>query len=664
MENDLSLERFVPGRLLADLLRVSAVGAAAPRGSLRTLGQRRPITVLLADLAGFTAMAEQLDPERSVALLSRFFRAVTAACTPWGGEIEKFLGDACQVIFVDEPGLESAPNRAVRVALEVQQAVAAIGSGVDLRCTCAIESGEAVVALLAGGSRAEVTVIGEIVGAVDRLQKRADPGAIVVGPEAAAAIGPAALGVVLEPFGEEGALVRAAASLRFDEPGFFGRSEAIRLLEDLLDGLAAGTGSTLLVAGRPGAGKSALLEVLRRRADGRQIPVVRRLPAGRAPGAFLRSLFLAAGRDSRALLATPDGEALPEEVAEAFAALARRAPFVAIVDDLQEIDAPSRTVLARALPLVRARGGLVAVATLDAADGPRCDRAVELGPLAPFDAKRLLAGIVPERAQDHPWLEERVRLVGRLPGALIDAFGRDPVGGGRLEAMPAAERRLLDALAVLAPIAAPAVARLVDGWGLDLDAEAILSRLAEAGWIDLGSPPTVRIASPAVAELLRKGIAPETAERLRGEAVEAFRGLGWEDEAIALEAGGGARRRVEPRIALVERLLAFGCEAEAEAILRSALDAAAPAERPRLHLLEARILQRQGRIDDAATALLAAHGAASRPREQVEAALALAALVRGRGHVALARDCIARARAAAGDDPELRALVAAAAGEA
>ena len=78
---------------------------------------RRPVTVLFADLAGFTALAERLDPEDVRALQTDLFDAMRGALEPLGAFIEKFVGDAVVAVFGAPQAHEDDPQRAMRAAL-------------------------------------------------------------------------------------------------------------------------------------------------------------------------------------------------------------------------------------------------------------------------------------------------------------------------------------------------------------------------------------------------------------------------------------------------------------------------------------------------------------------------------------------------------------------
>jgi len=89
---------------------------------------RRAVTVLFADLSGFTALAEQLDPEDVRTLQAELFDAMRGALDPLGAFIEKFIGDAVVAVFGAPHAHEDDPERAMRAALEMHRAAAGLGA--------------------------------------------------------------------------------------------------------------------------------------------------------------------------------------------------------------------------------------------------------------------------------------------------------------------------------------------------------------------------------------------------------------------------------------------------------------------------------------------------------------------------------------------------------
>ncbi|HCF56548.1 MAG TPA: hypothetical protein DFS52_00945, partial [Myxococcales bacterium] len=357
------LTKFVPEGLAERLEHSVAGGSPLTDGVIPTLAERREVTVLFADLAGFTALSERLDPEEVVGVVNRFFALVAGVTRRWGGAIDKYLGDAALVLFGAPCAVEQASQRAVAAALELQQGIRKVAEevareypGVDVRATCAIARGLVIAGIVGAESRCEYTVIGDPVNTAARLQKACSPGEVVVDAAVAEELDPDASDVVLEPLaplpakGKSRPLapvrVRGLAEAVPPEPGLAGRKAELAVIDRNLGQLAEGQGGALLFFGGAGMGKSALLSASRRRARARGFAVVD-LPTGRKdPGALLATIFeRAEDAGGLRLLETGDTAGLPALAAHALALRAEGRRFLVCVDDLDEADSPSRASL-------------------------------------------------------------------------------------------------------------------------------------------------------------------------------------------------------------------------------------------------------------------------------------------------------------------------------
>ena len=139
--------------------------------------ERKVVTVLFADLVGFTSRAEQMDPEDVEAELSRYHTRVRAELERYGGTVEKFIGDAVMAIFGAPAAHEDDPERAVRAALAVRDW--AIGEGLEVRI--GVNTGTALVKLGALPQAGEAMAAGDVVNTAARLQAAAPVNAILVG---------------------------------------------------------------------------------------------------------------------------------------------------------------------------------------------------------------------------------------------------------------------------------------------------------------------------------------------------------------------------------------------------------------------------------------------------------------------------------------------------
>jgi len=148
--------------------------------------ERRVVSVVFVDLVGFTARSDQLDPEDVRAILTPFHATVKNELESFGGVVEKFIGDAIMAVFGAPTAHGDDPERAVRAALAVGDAVAAMDEQqpeLDLQIRAAVNTGDAVVALDARPGAGEAMVAGDVVNTAARLQQTAAVGTIVVGEE-------------------------------------------------------------------------------------------------------------------------------------------------------------------------------------------------------------------------------------------------------------------------------------------------------------------------------------------------------------------------------------------------------------------------------------------------------------------------------------------------
>src|SRR5919109_1319676 len=146
-----------------------------------TEAERRLVSVLFADLVGFTTLSERRDPEDVRELLTRYFDIARRLVGRYGGGGEKFIGDAVMAVWGTPTAQEDDAERAVRAALDLVEAVAALGVEVgapDLRARAGVVTGEAAVTL---GAEGQGMVAGDLVNTASRVQSAAEPGAVFVG---------------------------------------------------------------------------------------------------------------------------------------------------------------------------------------------------------------------------------------------------------------------------------------------------------------------------------------------------------------------------------------------------------------------------------------------------------------------------------------------------
>ncbi len=154
--------------------------------SIRLGGSRRLITILFADIRGFTSISEKLTPEEVVNMLNTYLEGMTKSVFKYGGTLDKFIGDAVMAVFNAPLDQEDHALRAIRCALDMQASIkkTAKQKGVkEAQYGIGINTGHAVVGNIGSEERLEYTAIGDSVNLASRLCGQAEGGQIVIGEE-------------------------------------------------------------------------------------------------------------------------------------------------------------------------------------------------------------------------------------------------------------------------------------------------------------------------------------------------------------------------------------------------------------------------------------------------------------------------------------------------
>ncbi len=245
--------------------------------------ERRIVTVLFADLVGFTTLAERMDPEQVKRLIDACFERLVDVVVEFGGKVDKILGDGMLVLFGAPVAHEDDPERAVRAALRMQAALAhyvgisELAGSADIRMRVGINTGEVLVGTLAG---TDYTAMGDVVNTASRLQADAPSGGVLVGEPTYALTAhtfryePAGS---LQPRGREQAMTTWLAveptappgnrRRRRRDVGIVGRHPELAMADAALELVARnGRGVLLHVNGENGVGKSHFVDEVVRRA--------------------------------------------------------------------------------------------------------------------------------------------------------------------------------------------------------------------------------------------------------------------------------------------------------------------------------------------------------------------------------------------------------------
>jgi predicted ATPase/class 3 adenylate cyclase len=339
---------------------------------------RRTVTVIFADVTASTALAERLDPESFHDVLDQYLATCTSAVERHGGRVAKFIGDAVVGVFGLPTVHEDDALRAVRAALEIRSAVAALSEilmrerGIELGCAVGVNTGEVFAA---PGAAKEQYPAGDTFYVAARLQQTAQDGEILIGEQTHGFVEQAVRAEPLGPMALKGRTARVSAwraiALRPQDDAalpalstpFVGRETELGELRGLLDGIRDAPGCQICtVVGPPGIGKSRLMRELRAAVGdettallGRCVAygqgvtyrpladIVRGLGDG-DPRSTLREIL---HDDERAdviasqvlgAIGPAEGAAPPGETAWAvrrlFEALARKRPLIAVFEDL------------------------------------------------------------------------------------------------------------------------------------------------------------------------------------------------------------------------------------------------------------------------------------------------------------------------------------------
>ncbi|HHT28059.1 MAG TPA: adenylate/guanylate cyclase domain-containing protein [Firmicutes bacterium] len=190
--------RYVPPQVMPEILRRS--------NELGLAGVQRDVVVLFADMRGFTALAEQLQPEQVFQVLNMYLAAMAGAVRQHGGMVDKYLGDGLMALFGAPIPHDHAVQAAVYCAMEMHARVSAlqppplvprlplIGIGIHV--------GEAILGTVGGKERLEYTVMGDVVNVAARLEELAGPGTILLSGACTAQLQDPQLLRLCKPLGE------------------------------------------------------------------------------------------------------------------------------------------------------------------------------------------------------------------------------------------------------------------------------------------------------------------------------------------------------------------------------------------------------------------------------------------------------------------------------
>ena len=258
--------------------------APAPEKPTEDTGERRLVSVVFADLVGYTSLSEGRDPEDIRSMLTEYYDRCREIIARYGGVTDKFIGDAVMGVFGAEAANEDDAERATRAALELVDMVRGLGGDVGLEgldARAGVMSGEASVG---SGGNDHGLVVGDLVNTASRLQSIAPPGGVYVGEATKDLVGSA---IEFTDAGEHQVKGKDVPVKAFDavrvlalsqhgrqggelaEGPFVGRDDELRMLKDQLHATGREQKARMVsVVGEGGIGKTRLSQELVRYIDG------------------------------------------------------------------------------------------------------------------------------------------------------------------------------------------------------------------------------------------------------------------------------------------------------------------------------------------------------------------------------------------------------------
>ena len=246
--------------------------------------ERRPLTILFADIAGSTAIAEKLDPEDWTVLVGEALSRLNTIAARYDGTVARLMGDGVLVFFGAPVAHEDDPERAVRCGLDMVREINSLGGqahaqhGVPLQVRVGINTGPVVVGMVGGDIAHEYTAMGDAVNIAARMQTAAPPGGVMITAATYRFVAPLVDAIdagglelkgkadVVHGYQVAGLRRGAVTARGLGEDvhsTMIGRDVQLAALRDAFAIARARQGRVASILGEPGIGKSRLLAELR-----------------------------------------------------------------------------------------------------------------------------------------------------------------------------------------------------------------------------------------------------------------------------------------------------------------------------------------------------------------------------------------------------------------
>ena len=277
LRQDASLDRAAPVAPPVVAEHEAGLAPASPSQPRPIEDERRPVTVLFADIVGSTALGERLEPDEAKVLVGECVTMMSRAVDEYGGTVQAYQGDGICAYFGVPAAHEDDPERAARTALRILEVVSGYARDIEaawgisgFAVRVGVNSGPAAVGLV-GSADPQAVALGDATNVAARLQAAAEPGTVLVGHVTARRLehrfdleAPVEVSVK----GREKP-VRASRLVRAKEreprvatTPVVGRERELDVLDGLVRDLEAGRGRIVVLTGAPGIGKTRLLTAL------------------------------------------------------------------------------------------------------------------------------------------------------------------------------------------------------------------------------------------------------------------------------------------------------------------------------------------------------------------------------------------------------------------
>jgi len=240
--------------------------------------ERCLVTVMFADISGFTAMSEKLDPEEVTDIMNECFLVMERCINEHGGTIDKFMGDCVMALFGAPKALEDAPHRALNTALDIRNRLQKFNEDknlpIPLTVHIGINTGPVIAGMVGGEKRQDFTVMGDTVNLASRMANAAEPGTVLVAENTFRLtegyfdfepVGEVKVKGKEQPvraykvLGLRHFMTRIEACMGKGLSPFVGRTRELDQLNNCLEQVQEGHGQVVGLVGEPGVGKTRLI---------------------------------------------------------------------------------------------------------------------------------------------------------------------------------------------------------------------------------------------------------------------------------------------------------------------------------------------------------------------------------------------------------------------